>query len=69
MRSHSIYVGSGTRRVDVGWRAAFDAGAGPTALWEDIFPGHPQYFAVGWAGGLDVHQARRDACDRVVAQS
>ena len=43
---HSIYVGNGSRRVDVGRRPALDAGAGTAAVREDIFPGHTQYFAV-----------------------
>jgi hypothetical protein len=51
----------------VGWRAAINAGAWPTALWEDIFPGHTQYFGVGRTGGLDVHKAGRDAGDSFVA--
>ena len=51
----------------VGWRAAIDARARSTALREDIFPGHTQYFAVGRTGGFDVHEAGRDAGNGFVA--
>ena len=54
-------------RVVVGWRAAIDARARSTALREDIFPGHTQYFAVGRTGGFDVHEAGRDAGNCFVA--
>ncbi len=53
--------------MDVGRRAAFDARAWPATLREDIFPGHTQYFGVGRTGGLDVHEAGRDAGDCFVA--
>ena len=61
---HSIYVGEGDSRVGVGWRAAIHARPRSTALREDIFPGHTQYFAVRRTGGFDVDQAGRDAGDR-----
>ena len=54
---HGIYVGNGAQ----GWvcrrPAVLHARARPTTVREDIFPGHPQYFAGRRARSLDLDEA------------
>ncbi len=52
------------RWMGLGRCAAVHAGPRPTTLREDIFPGHPQYFAVRRGRRLHLHEARRHVGDR-----
>jgi hypothetical protein len=58
-----------TRRAGLGIDrpSVLDPCAWSATLREDIFPGHPQYFAVRRTRSLDLDQARCDAGHRAVA--
>ena len=55
--------------MGVGRRTMLGTRARPAALWEDILPGHPQYFALRRTGRLDLDQAGRHAGDRAGARA